>query len=146
MALWQKKNCLGRHFQNEIIKKKKKKKKKKKNQQCKCIHVILTKISLKTSFGKVAFQILVTWLYLENENPYLGCHFQTVLFLFVCLFVFWNFFWIIVVLDGYKYGESFVQKFPRKRTYFYLGPSDPLLYTNGNESNITRPNKTERNP
>ena len=65
----------------------------------------LNQISLKNFIGKVAFQILVTWLFSRNENSFFGGHFETQHFLMVFLLIY-DFF-----LGVYKYGVSFVPKF-----------------------------------
>ena len=75
-------------------------------QKYKCIHVLLlNQIALKNFIGKVAFQILVTWLFSQNENSFFGGHFETQQF-------FNGFFADLWFLLGvYKYGVSFVPKF-----------------------------------
>ena len=70
----------------------------------------LNQISLKNFIGKVAFQILVTWLFSQNENSFFGGHFETQHFL---MFFFFFFFLLIYdfFLGVYRYGVSFVPKF-----------------------------------
>ena len=58
---------------------------------------------------------------------------------------FWNakfldfrifFFWIMVVLDVYRYGESFVWKFLRESSLLSLGPSGPSCAQMGVKSSL----------
>ena len=75
----------------------------------------LSQISLKNSFGKVVFQILVAWPFSQNGNQYIGCHFEAVNFCCCCLvlflFLFFVFRWFMVALGVYKLCK-FRSKFP----------------------------------
>ena len=51
----------------------------------------LSQISLENSIGKVVFQILVTWLFLQNENSFFGHHFEMQYFFNVLFADLWLF-------------------------------------------------------
>ena len=63
-----------------------------------------SQISLKNSFGKVVFQILVEIEMTRNENRLFGRHFETVQ-------IFYFFSWNVVVISVYMYGVKIIRKF-----------------------------------
>ena len=84
----------------------------------------LSQILFKNSFGKVVFQILVTWLFSRNENSFFGRHFETKHFLIVLFADIWLF-WVYSTV--YTYGASFVPKFLQESAPKWMGPSGPPL-------------------
>ena len=83
------------------------------------------------SFGKVVFQILVTWLFRETQIPFWLPFWNE-------WFVDWVFCWYMVVLGVYTCGASFVPKFLRKNTQKWMSPSRPVLCTNRSEKWLTQ--------
>ena len=64
----------------------------------------LSQISLKSSFGKVVFQILAEIEMTRNENRLFGRHFETVQ-------IFYIFSWNVVLISVYTYGVKIIKKF-----------------------------------
>ena len=58
------------------------------------------------SFGKVVFQILVTWLFSRNENSFFGLHFETKHFLIVLFADIWLF-WVYTHMVQVSYRNSY---------------------------------------
>ena len=80
----------------------------------------LSQISLKTSFGKVVFQIFVEIEMTQNENRLFDRHFETVQKFF--------FSWNMIVIRVYKYVVKIILKFRWESGFLSGVPWNPLMH------------------
>ena len=97
------------------------------------VPLLLSQVSLKNSFGKVVFQILVKIKMKRKKNRLFGRHFEMAHYFF-SLFFFYRI--IIFFYSAYTYGANFIAEFRLESGFLGVVPWNPALSTKGTESTL----------